>query len=114
MTYGMTYDQFWRGDTMMTVAYREAWEIHRDNRNAEEWLQGMYNYDAFGVVLSNAFRKKGANAVKYAEQPYRIRPMTEAEKEAEQQKEIERTYAWFDSLIAAQNAAKDNENGGQN
>jgi len=103
----MTYEQYWHGDTMMAAAYREKWEIDRDNRNAELWLQGAYAYDAFGVVLGNAFKKKGAKPLKYAEQPYRIRPMTEAEEEAERQKEIEQTYAFFDTLVAAQDAAKE-------
>lgn len=107
----MTYDQYWKGDTMAAKAYREKYEIDRDNRNAEMWWQGLYNYEGHAVTLANAFKKKGAKAAQYPQEPYRIRPMTEAEAKAEQEKETQRIYNYFDSLIAAQKAQRAKANG---
>ena len=33
------------------------------------WLNGLYNYEAFAVVLSNAFKDKGQPPAKYREKP---------------------------------------------
>lgn len=102
----MSYEQFWHGEMIAAKAYRQRFEIERENRNAEMWLQGMYDHEAFGVVLGNAFKKKGANAMKYPEEPYRIRPLTEEERAKEQEKEVQKTYAFFDRLKTAREAQR--------
>ena len=104
MSYGMTYDLYWKGDTMATVAYRKKFDVDRENRNAELWLQGMYDYEAFGVVLGNAFRKKGAKPVSYSKEPYRITPLTPEEEEEKKEQELQKAYAAFDRMISAQKA----------
>ncbi len=109
----MTYEQFWHGETMAAAAYRKKFDIDRDNRNMEMWLQGMYDHEAFGVVLANAFKKKGATASRYTEEPYPIRPLTEEEQAAKEEKEIQKTYAYFDQLMAAQKARRKQQHGDQ-
>lgn len=50
------------------------------------WLNGLYNYEAFAVVLSNAFKDKGQQPAKYRDKPLYIehkeknRVLTEEEK----------------------------------
>ena len=43
---GMSSAEYWHGDPKLVRAYRKAWEMKRDQRNWEMWLQGMYYYDA--------------------------------------------------------------------
>lgn len=63
----MSYQDFWYGDVEMVKYYREAHKLAIKRRNEELWLQGYYNYNAFAVVLSNAFSK--GKKEKYLEKP---------------------------------------------
>lgn len=65
----MTYDEYWNQDVWLAKDYREAWELKQKNDNYLAWLQGLYNYKAFGVILGNASRKKGARADNYFDKP---------------------------------------------
>lgn len=97
----MTYDQYWRGDPYDAVLYRKADEYRRRRKNEELWLQGLYVYDAFTVVMANAFRKKGAKAAKYPEKPYDIFPKTKEEKEEEQKREQEKIRRSLENMRLA-------------
>ena len=59
-------------------------------------LQGYYNMEAFGVVLSNAFSKN--SKAKYPEEPIRIFELTEREKEERAEMERGKAIAFFTSL----------------
>ncbi len=65
----MTADEYWNQDPWLAKDYREAWELKQKNENYLAWLQGLYNYKAFGVILGNAFRKKGAKVDNYFDKP---------------------------------------------
>ena len=52
-----------------------------ESKSFDAWLQGMYIFNAISVAIGNASRKKGAKALKYIEEPIRITPMNEREKE---------------------------------
>ena len=93
LSIGMTWEQYWEGDPYLTVAYRAAHLLNVEQRNQELWLQGLYVHQAFAVVLSNAFGKKGAKKQKYPEEPYRITPLSEREKAAKAAKEREKLIA---------------------
>lgn len=87
----------------LVKAYREAEKLKLESKNAFEWLQGRYFFDALSVALSN-FSAGMANKVgkaNYHEKPIRIFPMTEEEKEAERKKKLE---AYRAELIAWQTA----------
>ena len=99
MAMGMSYDEFWHGDFTRWKYYEETYLLKRKQQNEMLWLQGAYVYDAFNAVLANAFAKKGAAPVKYREEPIRITPMTEEEKEAEKQKTIEKFRASLNMAI---------------
>lgn len=51
-------------------------------------LQGLYNYRAFGSVLSSAFAEKGKKGEPYLTYPI---PITEVERKAEKQRKIQHT-----------------------
>ena len=86
MSIGMTYDEFWEGDAVLPKYYREAHEYRNTQKNQELWMQGLYIHEAVGIVIGNAFRKKGAKVEKYPDKPY---PITKLEQKYEQeQKEL--------------------------
>lgn len=58
----MTENQFWHGDMRLLEVHQKAY--YRD-RSYSAWLQGQYNQVAYGVVLSNAFAKKGSKQAEY-------------------------------------------------
>ena len=60
--YGMSEYQFWHGDMRLLEVYQKAY--YRD-RSYNAWLQGQYNQVAYGVVMSNAFAKKGSKQAEY-------------------------------------------------
>ena len=62
------------------------------------WLQGLYFYDALSVALKNALAKKGTRPAKYMEEPLRITPFTQEEKELQAEKERQKTIDYFSNL----------------
>ncbi len=100
---GVPAPTYWDGCTEDLPIYARAHELKVEARNQELWLQGLYNYEAFSVVLANGFGKKGGKKEKYPEQPYRITPLTEAEKKAQAGKERKKAIATF---TAMQDASK--------
>ena len=46
MSIGMSYSDYWDGDCLMTKYYRKKYELDRDRKNFELWLEGMYIYEA--------------------------------------------------------------------
>lgn len=88
MLMGMSYEEFWHGNVCKWKYVEEAYQLRRKRENEMLWLQGIYNMDAFGTVLANAFAKKGSRPKKYMEEPIRITPMTEEEKELETRKKL--------------------------
>lgn len=87
---GMTWTQFWDEEPEIAVAYRKAYKLRRELDNENAWLQGLYVYDAFAVVLSNAFGKRGSTKHQYLEKPIDIFPLTESEKKRREQEEREK------------------------
>lgn len=94
----MTAAQFWDGDPWLVAAYRRANELTAQKKSEEMWLQGLYIHNAVGTVVENALKKKGAAPLKYLEEPIRVIPLTEAEKEAKAEDERKKTIAYFDRM----------------
>lgn len=86
----MNYDQFWYGEPRLVIAYREAHKLKIEEKNQELWLQGLYIYNAFGVIIGNVFSRKGSTPQKYIDKPLSLFPkeVTEAEKVAQRNKVI--------------------------
>jgi hypothetical protein len=60
----MPLNEFWYGDVRLLMAYKQS---YIRNKSYTAWLQGMYDMEAFGIVLANAFAKKGTPTRKYPE-----------------------------------------------
>ena len=73
MVYGMTYHQFWDGDVFAHKAYKKAYELRQEDRNANLWLQGRYVYDAIVAVapVLRAF-SKAKKPSEYLQKPYSV------------------------------------------
>lgn len=91
----MTAQNFWEDSPYLAIAFRKAHELKREERNQELWMQGWYNYHAFGAVMEEFSYgmngKKGARPKGYIKQPISI---TENEKEQEKQRRIKHTLEW--------------------
>jgi len=87
----MSADEFWFGESRLTEAYREAHELKMEIVNQQLWLQGLYNSNAFSVVISNAFSK--GQKQKYLEKPIEIRPEKVSPEKA-RQIVIDQLNAW--------------------
>ena len=95
MLYGMTYDQFWYGDSWMAATFREYHILKRKQKNEELWVNGMYQLNALTVALNNAFSNK---KIKYPEKPFDIFGKTELEKEQEKIQERQKLIDWLNRL----------------
>ena len=90
MLMGLSYEEFWHGNVCKWKYIEETYQLRRKQQNEMLWLQGAYVYDAFGVVISNAFAKKGSKPAQYMAEPIRITPMTEEERKEEKRKMVEK------------------------
>lgn len=88
---GMSSDEYWNGDSALTIAYRKAEKIKNDRLNEQLWLQGMYIYEALcdASPLFRSFGKKGAKAHEYAKEPYSL---TKKDKEDRQERDERAIY----------------------
>ena len=101
---GMSYAEYWEGDSKLAQYYRKAYSIKQEEINNNAWLQGMYIYDAISTALHNALRGLGRNnppAKDYAKKPYELKNKvkTEAEKAKEVQLEQEKAAAWMENFV---------------
>lgn len=94
---GMTYSEYWEGDSWLVEDYRQADRLKQQRASDEAWLQGMYIYNAFGVVLSNAFSGK-TQPQKYLEKPIRVIPKTKFEIQQEELAERNKVIKYLTSL----------------
>lgn len=107
---GMSHSEYWYGDSRLVIDYRQADRLRQQQRSNDAWLQGMYIYQAFGVVLGNAFSDKGKQPQKYLEEPIRVIPKTKYEIQQEQIAEKRKFIEYLNSLKANFNKKKDSEN----
>lgn len=47
---GMTYDEFYREDHTLAIAYRSAYKRKMEQKNQDMWLMGAYVYQAISRV----------------------------------------------------------------
>ena len=71
MAMGMPYHEYWHGDVWAAKAYREAYEIRREQENFQAWLNGLYVYDAMAAVMAwSKYGSKLKRPLDYAREPY--------------------------------------------
>ena len=103
---GMTYEQYWEQSPYLAVAYRRAYRLKREADNEQAWLQGLYVFDAFAVVLANAFAKSGAKKQKYMDKPVDIFPLTEREKKLREAEENAKMQSAMEAMVREQRRKK--------
>ena len=103
---GMTEKQYWEGDPQLAVAYREAYRLQRKLQNEQAWLQGLYMYDAFAVVLANAFSKRGSKKLNYFDKPLDIFPLTEEERAQKVEEENRKMQEAMKAIMREQRRKK--------
>lgn len=90
LTFGMSTVEFWEEEPDLLWAYRKSYMERKkqeaDTINFQCWLAGAYIYQAFSVVLANAFAKKGSTPQKYIEKPFEINMSAEERKRAQREK----------------------------
>ena len=111
---GMTESQFWDGDPYLAKFYDKAYRLKREIENEQAWLEGLYNLDAFAVVLANAFSKRGSKQQKYLERPIDIYPLTEEEKQRRLEEENKRMTDALKAMQRSQRKKKKPKKGDDN
>ena len=101
---GIGANEFWQLNVRTLRPYLLAENIKREERNYFAWLQGAYIYDAVGVVIGNAFAKKGSKRKEYLKKPVRITPLTVEEKRIKAEKERRKFFAMFTAMENSFNA----------
>lgn len=108
---GMSLDEYWCASPHLVRYYREAHKLSVEQRNQELWLQGLYIYNAFSVVLANAFGKKGGKRHNYLEKPINLFEFTHKQEEAERVKETNRIVNTLNMIQQRFNANKEGKEG---
>lgn len=103
---GMSYEQYWEQSPYLVVAYRKAYRLRRETENEQAWLQGLYMFDAFAVVMANVFAKRGSKRQEYLERPIDIYPLTEREKKRRQAEENAKMQAAMEAMARKQRREK--------
>lgn len=93
MSYGMSFDEYWYGDSYLVKFYRESYKLKLKQEDRYMWKLGGYVYEVLCDVspILHAFSKKGTKPL-----PYREKPMSDedetlmSEKEKQQAIENER------------------------
>ncbi len=103
---GMSYEQYWEQSPYLVVAYRKAYRLRRETENEQAWLQGLYVFDAFAVVMANVFAKCGSKRQEYLERPIDIYPLTEREKKRRQAEENAKMQSAMEAMARKQRHEK--------
>ncbi len=106
LSIGMTYEQYWEGDSTLVKYYRKAEELRNEKRNQELWLQGMYIYEALCDVspVLHAFAKKGTKPTPYSDRPYALTAEQNRRKEEEKQRRlVEKGKKFMEAMAASIN-----------
>lgn len=71
LSIGMSYEEYWRGDSSLVCSYRKAEKLRNSRKNEELWLQGMYFYEALcdASPILHAF-SKATRPNPYPSEPY--------------------------------------------
>ena len=106
MSIGMTYDQYWYGDTKLTKIYYQAEKYRLEQRDADAWLIGAYVGEAIGATVGNALRERGKPPIEYPKMPKLTEKRLqeeEARRDAKNREENEKLFAlaWMNSFVQA-------------
>lgn len=99
---GMTWEQFWEGDSALVKDYREAQRLRMEQENYVAWLHGLYIYEALCLAspLFRAFSKPGTTAGAYPEKPHEFEPAKKLTEEEENEKKMQAGIAYMERMTA--------------
>ena len=106
LSIGMTEEQYWDRDCLLTKYYREAEDLRNEKLNQQAWLQGMYFYDAMSRVspILHAYAKKGTKAQPYVEQAYPIsKRSAQAAKDKEEKAKAQKGIRFMEAYMVQNN-----------
>ena len=112
LSIGMTEEQYWDKDCLLTKYYREAEEIRTEKANQMAWLQGMYIYDALARIspILRAFTKKGTKAQPYPGEPYPIgRKSVEDSKNKKEKENYDKAKRYMEAYMVQHNKRLEKE-----
>ena len=86
----MTETQYWDGDCLLVIAYNKAFEMQKQRRNQELWLQGAYFFQALlcAAPVYNPMSKSHEPG-KYLEEPI---PLSDKEAKDREARKQQRAY----------------------
>ena len=100
---GITPEQFWKMNPSLLEPYSKAEELKEEKHDTHMWMMGSYIYEAFSVVLANAFRKKGTSAKHYRDKPYMMEAQENGVRgELTKEEKVEKTETLFKILSVMQ------------
>lgn len=91
MAIGMPWHEIMYGERCAFADYVLAHEYKRVQANQGWHMQGLYDYQAVSCALSSAFADKGKKGTPYPQYPISL---TETERKAEKERNIQKTLAW--------------------
>ena len=96
LSIGVRYEDYWNGDPEIARYYREAYSLKQDRINFEQWLNGLYIYNAL-LSASPVFNPmhKTHKPEKYIEEPIPITKNAQREKEREQYEDMKQRMTDF-------------------
>ena len=97
----MTNEEFWYEQPRLAKAFREAQKLRNDMLNQQLWLQGLYNFDAVSVAVSNFFGKQGTKKQTYLKEPLELHPHKQTPEEIRQQL-VKELNLWKEAFDARQ------------
>lgn len=116
MSLGMSYHDYWDGDSCMVKYYRETHELRKEQRNTELWLQAAYIYEALldASPVFNPLSKKN-KPIPYRSEPIPITQHGNKQlEERKKKKRIENGKEAMRAMMAAINAQfKKKQEGGE-
>lgn len=96
MSIGMTVDEFWNGDPMLPIYYRQAHRQKIEDASREAWLHGIYVKYALGDVLASAFNSQAQQL--YPTEPIRMTPLTRKERRQKEREAKAELIRYLNSL----------------
>lgn len=99
MSIGVPYDLFWRLNPRKMKAFDKAYARKRQERMNDMWYMGQLVAAAMDATVCNMMpftkrRQKGT----YPEKPVRILPVTEAERKAAEERELQKFIGFAGAL----------------
>ena len=83
----MTVEQFFDSTDIEVHAFEKA---YYNRMNTQSWMNGLYNYQAQSIALSNAFAQRDSQRISYPSEPIKMfSEVKEIEDKIEERKDVD-------------------------